>query len=339
MRITYEEQLEINQLAQVELENEELLHKDQSEDQVILRTNTSKTTIHLLNLNEDPFLSRKICLPLKEGDNTIGKANKNSVPDIAIDGIGIIEDHCTITVTKASIIIIPNLDSKIAINGHVYTQVTELGHGDFILFGANTYFVLNDPSFDEGLNVDWNNANKKAIVVQMKEVIKRREVAEENTKFNIKSKERLKEKLIQLIPKINEANMICQELGKTNFFYYPVIQIKSKEKPKEYRLVVRLYTNKMKNLFKVIEMKEFIEKYYMIQERFQRYQYGLEESKIIEDDPMEDIKVFGPKIRTEWRLIGQANIYTDSIVNLLDIQNEQTPVIESQGNVIGTFTH
>jgi hypothetical protein len=50
--------------------------------------------VHIMNINEDPFLTGQIKHPVKEGDNIIGKPGKVPPPDIPISGIGVVPGHC-----------------------------------------------------------------------------------------------------------------------------------------------------------------------------------------------------------------------------------------------------
>eukprot|EP00826_Nyctotherus_ovalis_P002888 TRINITY_DN10581_c0_g1_i5.p1 TRINITY_DN10581_c0_g1~~TRINITY_DN10581_c0_g1_i5.p1 ORF type:complete len:252 (-),score=74.58 TRINITY_DN10581_c0_g1_i5:391-1146(-) len=199
--------------------------------------------------------------------------------------------------------------------------------------------MLNDPALGEHLDTDWETANEEAIEEQMKAIISKQEVPENlsDVTFDIKGKQQLEQELAQLIPKINEVNAVCQQLGKVRFYYYPTVLVKSKVKPMEYAVFVRLYTNRAQNLFKRVSIEDFIEKYYVIKEKFESYLEGSEVKA--KESVAEEIRIFGPKVKVEWKLIGQANIYTDSIANLLDIQNEQTPAIDSNGNVNGELRY
>jgi pSer/pThr/pTyr-binding forkhead associated (FHA) protein len=132
-----------------------------------------KGKFHLANLNEDPFLSGKIRHIIKEGNNVVGKPDKEQAPDIVIGGVGVIKGHCMIVNSGGKAKLVPNPDpnaAKVLVNGKLITQEQELAHNDRILFGSHNYFIVNDPSQPEDPTYTWDMANKEAIQDQLKAV-------------------------------------------------------------------------------------------------------------------------------------------------------------------------
>ena len=79
-------------------------------------------TPHLLNLNEDPFLDRKVIYDIKPSEPVIcGRRNKHSTHKLQLGGTGIEPEHCKFeTLPNGSLKVIPLCEramENIKING------------------------------------------------------------------------------------------------------------------------------------------------------------------------------------------------------------------------------
>jgi len=166
---------------------------------------------------------------------------------------------------------------------------------------------------------------------------KQREIKEQ-MEYRLKVQKELEQNLTQVIPKINEVNQMCLQLGKLEYLYKPTITTEIKDSKMKPKICIKIFPDRVhQNVFNLVDFNEFIERYYMIQEKFQNYQYDMEHNEFIkfEENKEEDEKVFGVGIKNDWRFIGQAHIYTDVIANLIDIKEDYTPLIDNKGNVKG----
>lgn len=76
--------------------SEKIKHEEEERaDNPYTRVDTSKP--HLSNLNEDPFLSRKICYAIDKGVIRIGRKNVEPKNDIEIIGHGVLPLLATIS--------------------------------------------------------------------------------------------------------------------------------------------------------------------------------------------------------------------------------------------------
>eukprot|EP00826_Nyctotherus_ovalis_P037080 TRINITY_DN3356_c0_g5_i2.p1 TRINITY_DN3356_c0_g5~~TRINITY_DN3356_c0_g5_i2.p1 ORF type:complete len:371 (-),score=152.88 TRINITY_DN3356_c0_g5_i2:724-1836(-) len=170
--------------------------------------------------------------------------------------------------------------------------------------------------------------------------LKEQQEMKEQAEFRLKAQKELEESLAQVIPKINEVNEMCLQLGKLDYLYMPTIITEVHGKKMKPKICVKIFPDHLhQDIFNQVDLNEFIEKYYMIQEKFQNYQYDLEhnESIAFEENKEEDENVFGVGIRHDWQFIGQAHIYTDLIANLLDVKEDFTPLIDNKGNIKGNL--
>lgn len=435
LRKAYEEQLEINKLARLEIEKEEEQRRVGNSVKIDPKPVEEpwKGKFNLMNLNEDPFLTGKIRHVFKEGDNVIGKSDKEEMPDIVIGGVGVLKNHCRVNFDGTTVTLSPNPDpnaAKVFVNGKLVAEPVTLAHNDRVLFGSHNYFVFNDPSMPENSTIDWDYANKEVIQDQLKAItsdqdevlraklkemeekyeserrnaeeeakklveerrlalekeyqdkieklqsqggsegevkklqqemkekgdqavkaveediqkknakeLNRKKKLKDQAEFRMKNQKEIEEKLAQVIPKINEVNEMCLQLGRLDYLYSPTIVTEIEGNQMKSKVCVKIYPDHSQNFFNQVDMNEFMEKYYLIQERFQNYEYDVEHNEVgkVEDTGEDDTVTFGIAIRNDWVLIGQAHIYTDSIANLLETLNDHTPLIDSKGNLNGKF--
>ncbi len=179
---------------------------------------------------------------------------------------------------------------------------------------------------------------KDGLNKQADEEARKQKRLKEQEELKIKNQKELEEKLAQTIPKINEVNEMCLQLGRLNYMYTPTIVTDVQDGQMRSKVSVKIFPDHAQPFFNLVDMNEFMDKYYLVQEKFQNYQYDVEHSETgkAEDTTDEDPRIFGIGIRNDWILIGQAHIYTDSIAHLLESQNDQTPLIDNKGNINGT---
>lgn len=434
--------MEINRLARLELEKEEKCRKEVNIVEAAKPIEEPwKTKLHLMNLNEDPLLTGQVRHVLKKGENTVGKYDRDSAPDITIGGVGATKGHCTIILKGSTVKLIPNKDfnvAKVYVNGKLATEAIIVEHNDRILLGLHNFFVLKDPSKPEDASIDWEYANKEVFKDQVKALtsnqeeklqaklkemeekyeterrqieesarlkveeemrraeeryceyeqkvkelqekggddielkkleeemrkmrverkegmkvveekisekaereLQRQSKAREQAQFKLQEQKNLEEELAFVIPKINEVNEICMQLGRLDYLYVPSIITDIKGNQVKSRICVKIYPDHEQEFYNQVELSEFTGKYYLIQEKFQNHQYDLEHSdKSLEEESTEDeVKIFGIDIKSDWIPIGLAHIYTDSLANLLSSNNEQTPLLDNKGKTVGELTY
>eukprot|EP01062_Namystynia_karyoxenos_P053964 TRINITY_DN4404_c0_g1_i2.p1 TRINITY_DN4404_c0_g1~~TRINITY_DN4404_c0_g1_i2.p1 ORF type:complete len:999 (+),score=382.62 TRINITY_DN4404_c0_g1_i2:152-2998(+) len=106
---------------------------------------------HLRNLNEDPRLAETLVYPFKEGDNKIGRANKDDPPTIEFNGMGIIRNHCTVIWDKegGTVTLSPAQGSSTYINGKRVGAPTPLVHNNRVWLGNNYAFRFVFPDKED----------------------------------------------------------------------------------------------------------------------------------------------------------------------------------------------
>ena len=100
---------------------------------------------HLRNINMDPALSGTVIFLLGgEGVKKIGRPDKS--PEIALKGVGILDEHATITNKGGRYTLARLNDAKVLFNGRPLAQPTEINHLDRLVFGTSQYFIFCDPA-------------------------------------------------------------------------------------------------------------------------------------------------------------------------------------------------
>jgi pSer/pThr/pTyr-binding forkhead associated (FHA) protein len=69
-----------------------------------------ETKAHIVNLNEDPMLSRKMKYPLDKEEILIGRKNAEPPNDIVLGGVGVRSHHATIVKKEGSYWLKPTED-------------------------------------------------------------------------------------------------------------------------------------------------------------------------------------------------------------------------------------
>lgn len=126
------------------------------------------------------------------------------------------------------------------INGEHLMESRALKHGDRLLFGACNFFVYVDPRKDYNLKPTFEQLFEEAYAESL---------------FVKKDHGVGGSKIVEILLKIAEANLICQELGK-NFFYEPVLS----EDHHGVKLAVQLYVDRAnKKTFALLTQEVFSE--------------------------------------------------------------------------------
>ncbi|XP_064908388.1 kinesin-like protein KIF13A isoform X5 [Columba livia] len=97
---------------------------------------------YLVNLNADPALNELLVYYLK--DHT--RVGADTSQDIQLFGIGIQPEHCEIDIGfDGEVTLTPKENARSCVNGALVCSVTQLWHGDRILWGNNHFFRINLP--------------------------------------------------------------------------------------------------------------------------------------------------------------------------------------------------
>ncbi|KAG5312244.1 KI13B protein, partial [Acromyrmex insinuator] len=103
-----------------------------------------KNKYYLVNLNDDPSLNELLVYYLKERTLVGGRSAKRE-QDIQLHGLGILPEHCVITIEESGLYMTPLNGARCFVNGTQVVNKTLLQHGDRIVWGNHHFFRVNCP--------------------------------------------------------------------------------------------------------------------------------------------------------------------------------------------------
>ncbi|KAL4121473.1 hypothetical protein QTP88_013982 [Uroleucon formosanum] len=102
-------------------------------------------TPHLVNLNEDPFMSECLIYYIKEGVTRVGSAESKITQDIRLCGSYIQREHCRFENSNGVVTLIPIKGALCYVNGRELTEPIVLKTGSRVILGKNHVFRFNHP--------------------------------------------------------------------------------------------------------------------------------------------------------------------------------------------------
>jgi len=105
-----------------------------------------KKTPHLVNLNEDPFMSECLLYYIKEGVTRVGTPEAAISQDIVLNGTHILREHCILENRNNELVQLKPTNSSLCyVNGKKIEDVYTLKSGDRVIFGKSHVFRFNNP--------------------------------------------------------------------------------------------------------------------------------------------------------------------------------------------------
>ncbi|XP_075749316.1 kinesin-like protein KIF28 [Rhipicephalus microplus] len=279
-----------------------------------------KALPHLSNLNLDPLLSGRIVHILQKGKSTVGKVDT----DIVMLGVGIQDKHAIIMRTDTEVTVDKGRpEAKILVNGSPVTSPVTLRHNDRIVFGQTQLFLFVNPR-----QHDRHDSSKYPEVTY--------EMAQEEIALRAGIKLHdddsletalLNRDMIEVLPKIDEANAMSAELERGVHFEILLVspQLLGKQlgrtevyvKAKYLKAEQEFDWTKEKFLSRVFAMKEMYSKYV----NGEHWEVDEERDPFLEDP------------NTEVR-IGTVQVYLQPLAYMVDLK-EQLEIINFKGEEVG----
>ncbi|XP_024867905.1 kinesin-like protein KIF13A isoform X1 [Temnothorax curvispinosus] len=134
-----------------------------------------KSKYYLVNLNDDPSLNELLVYYLKERTLVGGRSAKRE-QDIQLHGLGILPEHCVITIEESGLYMIPLNGARCFVNGTQVVTKTLLQHGDRIVWGNHHFFRVNCPRSATAINsepqtpaqnIDYNFAREELMLNEL----------------------------------------------------------------------------------------------------------------------------------------------------------------------------
>ncbi|XP_076398158.1 kinesin-like protein KIF13A isoform X3 [Megachile rotundata] len=134
-----------------------------------------KNKYYLVNLNDDPSLNELLVYYLKERTLVGGRSAKTE-QDIQLHGLGILPEHCVITIEESGLYMTPLNGARCFVNGTQVVEKTPLLHGDRIVWGNHHFFRVNCPRSATAINsepqtpaqnIDYNFAREELMLNEL----------------------------------------------------------------------------------------------------------------------------------------------------------------------------
>eukprot|EP00911_Craspedida_sp_UC1_P002218 UC1_evm1s1692 len=279
-----------------------------------------QTVPHLWNLNEDPALAGALTYFVRQGETAVGNG-KEGTPQIVCRGVNMLAKHATIS-SNGKKIFLQKATSKAAVlvNGEdIGEDNVQLHHNHRVLFGPSHLFVIAIPAEAAAAA----KAGKKLKTPTWEDA--QAEIAQSTglTTDGAQNPEDLliQEELIALMPHVNEANAMAQELRKSKIFEIVLVSAQArglKSGRPEIRVKVR---DLLSDASWMWSRNRFLNRKFAMQEMYQDYTENPNEKK--EWDRTEDTDPFHEPHDTDEH-IGFVNVYLASLGYLIEIRDTLT---------------
>ncbi|EDV28301.1 uncharacterized protein TRIADDRAFT_53800 [Trichoplax adhaerens] len=306
---------EMNQSWQEKLVLAQELYEEVNKAAISVKE-AAKTSPHFWNLNVDSQLSAMIIHTINEGENIIGNGLGDTSPAIELKGLSILSEHAIVTSKDGQITVRACNNAKVLLNGETVTSKVILHHGDRVMFGSNHLYVFHHP-----LELEAAKANNIRLPTVTYEKAQEEIAAVAGFDMDTSEKSReqllLREELIELLPMVEEANAISQELDRKVDFEIVILSPEarglSKGRPEPF---IKM-TNLESKLDWLWPINRFTNRKFLMQEMYQNYIEGEDWTLPDERDP------FTESASTDI-FIGTTMVYLESLSYLIDMREHLT---------------
>eukprot|EP00095_Tigriopus_kingsejongensis_P011917 maker-scaffold507_size152468-snap-gene-0.36 protein:Tk11917 transcript:maker-scaffold507_size152468-snap-gene-0.36-mRNA-1 annotation:"kinesin-like protein kif28p-like" len=325
MKMTYEEKLKAYSTG-----------KTMQVDQTRAKTEEmKKIKAHIYNLNMDPQLSGRLVHFIEKDATEIGN-QKGHESDICMIGPGIHQEHAMIKKGSKKYTIKPfEKDCRILVNGSSITGETDLDHNDRLVFGSTQTWVFQNPN-------DASTSAKKFPPITYE--FSQEEIASKagiNMEHAGSNQGYLLDQLVDVMPAVEEANSISEELDKQVKFEIMLVSPDMLSKLKggkhegfenhNMKSTTPEVCVKMKNLVNGTEFiwpkEKFLNRLYLMKEMYNNYEEEDEWDVPEENDPFQ-------QNANEEVLIGAVPVFLQTVAYMIELK-EQLEIMDLKGNKIG----
>jgi len=270
MKKSYEEKLKAAQAAA----------KAASQGGNVAINKDKETRPHIFNLNMDPQLTGRIVCPLKKKSTEVGN-RKGGESDITMVGPGMQDHHANIVLDEKAgkVGVKPcNTECRLLVNGTPVQGETTLCHNDRLVFGSAQIWVFANPQ-------EAKKSQKKYPTITydyaQEEIASKNGLKMDNTGNTDQAK--VQEDLLEMMPRVEEANSISEELDKRTKFEILLVSPQMTGKAGGKTEVCVKMKNLANNAEYVWPKEKFLSRLYVMQEMYQKFEededYDLPESQ------------------------------------------------------------
>jgi len=314
--------------------------KDDQKDSVLAKViEEKKSKPHFFNLNFDPQLSGRLVHIIQKSETEIGN-QKGKESDICMVGPGVHVAHALMRQDKKHHqVFIKQMekDCRVLVNGEAITDEVELHHNDRLVFGSTQLWVFQNPKEKD---IEKKKYPPITYEYAQEEIAAKAGVKVDSAQGGDMAL--LQEDLIDVMPAVEEANSISEELDKRVKF--EIILISPHMLGKLQGTKAEGFTDmkstqpevcvKMKNLENGTEFiwpkEKFLNRLYLMKEMYNNYEEEEEDWDLPEDkDPFQE------DVNTEVN-IGTVQVFLQPIAYMVEMK-EQLEITDIKGNKIGVI--
>ncbi|KAI8767400.1 kinesin protein KIF28P [Biomphalaria glabrata] len=272
---------EMKKSFEEKLKEAQLLSGDNVQTQINAK---KKTTAHMYNLNTDPLLTGHIINFFDTPAEKIGNGKDEGETELILTGPGIAPKHAIVRMEGDKFTLEPGEPNvRLMHNGKAVVDKVELHHNDRVLFGTTQYFVFVHPKE--------RDASKKTYPEVTFEMAQE-EIAK-HSGFDISSNKSQEEALLQedvldLMPAIDNANSISEDLDKKMKFELMIVSPEARgELTGRTEVMIRVINLETKHEW-VWPREKFLNRKFVMQEMYQNYLDGETWDLPKEKDPFDE---------------------------------------------------
>ena len=284
---------------------------------------------HILNVNEDPVMSGAICYFLPDNEEiNFGNRNNPHEEEILLGGVSIRPDHCRITNKAGLLDFGVREECKVLLNGKDVTgqHGLQLKHNDRLVIGTNYYFRIVHPTErDSGApeggwpDVTWDTMQREIAKEQGLNLdVNWSAMTEEE-----KRRALLNDELVQVMPRVTEANALSKELGRDITFETKVTSVMSKSDGMTSVVMVKVENTGTKMLWQW-DKDKFVNRVYLMRELYEKFLEGSLDAGVFggQSDPFVD--------PNEPMHVGYSNVFLKSLAFCIAADDDYAIYHDSQ---------
>eukprot|EP00283_Hemiselmis_rufescens_P005402 CAMPEP_0173429138 /NCGR_PEP_ID=MMETSP1357-20121228/7926_1 /TAXON_ID=77926 /ORGANISM="Hemiselmis rufescens, Strain PCC563" /LENGTH=1106 /DNA_ID=CAMNT_0014393271 /DNA_START=100 /DNA_END=3420 /DNA_ORIENTATION=- len=286
-----------------------------------------ETEAHILNVHEDPVLSKAIVYFFPPGKETaFGNRNSAGGEDILLGGLSIRPDHCRVKNEDGKLSLTVREQCKVLVNGQeMPAGTTELNHNDRLSLGTNYFFVVVNPPQassppDGGWpEVDWDFLNREIAKAQGLSVdVNWSAMTEEE-----KRRALLNDELVQVMPRVTEANALSLEMKRGIAFETKITPVMTKHQGMISQVMVKVRKTDT-GIEWLWDKVKFINRVYIMREHYEKMTEGTLDLSTMaqEEDPFWD--------PNDFMNMGYSTVFLKPIAYCMNIEDDYSIYHETQ---------
>ncbi|KAL8616438.1 hypothetical protein ACOMHN_041041 [Nucella lapillus] len=283
-----------------------------------------KTVPHIYNLNMDPQLTGHIVHFINAPEITIGNGREEST-ELVLKGPGIVGRHAELREEEGGKYSLEPLEQnmRLMLNGKAVVERTPLKHNDRILFGTTQYFVFCNPK-----ERDVSQTPFPEVTFEMaQEELAKRSGFDVNMENKSRDETLLQEDIMELMPAVEQANSISEDLDKKMRFELMVVSPEARGELKGRTEVMMRVTHLETKHEWIWSRQKFLNRKFVMQEMYDNFQEGEEWDLPSEKDPFVD------DYEAEFH-IGSVKIWLKSVAYMIEMK-EQLDITNFSGQEVG----